>query len=112
MPWTSKDAQGHTKKASSPVAQRQWRDVANSVLAKTGSDARAIRSANAVIARRSSGLSSVTKKFSRGGPVQPHLRMSPNHKLTPAPVPALATPSPETNIHGIPIRRPAPMNRR
>lgn len=52
MPWTPTDAFRHTKKASSPAAQRQWSDVANSVLQRTGNDARAIRSANAVVARR------------------------------------------------------------
>lgn len=52
MPWTEKDAIHKTKKAKSAKAKRQWRDVANSVLAKTGDDARAIKSANAVIAKR------------------------------------------------------------
>ena len=49
-------------------------------------------------------------KFAKGGPIQPHLRMSPNHKQTPVPIPALAAAIPETNIHGMPIRRPMPMN--
>lgn len=52
MPWTPKDATSHTKKARSPKAKRQWRDVADSVLAKTGNEGRAIREANAVVARR------------------------------------------------------------
>lgn len=52
MPWKSKDAERHTKKADTPVEQRQWKDVANSVLKRTGDEARAIRSANAVVARR------------------------------------------------------------
>lgn len=52
MPWTAKDATRHTKKAKSAVAQRQWSKVANAVLKKTGSDARAIREANAVVAAR------------------------------------------------------------
>ena len=56
MPWAAKDAQRHTKKARSAPAKRQWRDVANSVLARTGNDARAVRAANAVIARRTNGL--------------------------------------------------------
>lgn len=52
MPWTSKDVSGKTKKAKSPKAKRQWTKIANSVLNKTGDDARAIREANAVAARR------------------------------------------------------------
>lgn len=52
MPWTARDAARHTKKAKSPTARRQWAHVANAVLQKTGSDARAIREANAVVAAR------------------------------------------------------------
>lgn len=55
MPWKPSDAQRHTKKAKSPTAQRQWRDVANAELAKHGDEARAIRAANAVVAKRSHG---------------------------------------------------------
>lgn len=51
MPWTPADAGGKTKKASTPKKKRQWRDVANGVLAKTGDEARAIKSANAVVKR-------------------------------------------------------------
>lgn len=56
MPWTANQALKHTKKAKSDTAKRQWREVANSVLAKTGNDARAVRAANSVIARRTHGL--------------------------------------------------------
>jgi len=52
MPWVSKDASRHTKKAKSPTAKRQWRHVANSVLKSTGDEGRAIREANAVVKRR------------------------------------------------------------
>lgn len=52
MPWTARDAARHTKKAKSPTAKRQWAHVANAVLQKTGSDARAVREANAVVGRR------------------------------------------------------------
>lgn len=52
MPWSSKDATAKTKKASGPKAKRQWRDVANAVLAKTGDEGRAVREANAVVKRR------------------------------------------------------------
>ncbi len=52
MPWTAKDASRKTKKAKSPKAKRQWSSVANSVLSRTGDEARAIKSANAVVKRR------------------------------------------------------------
>lgn len=51
MPWTPADAKGHTKKATSPKLQRQWSDVANSVLKSTKDEARAIREANAAVAK-------------------------------------------------------------
>ena len=53
MPWSQRDAYRHTSKASTPHLQRQWAQIANSVLEQTGDDARAIREANAVIARGS-----------------------------------------------------------
>jgi len=52
MPWKPADAKRFTKKADTPTAQRQFSEVANSVLKKTGDEARAIRSANAVVGRR------------------------------------------------------------
>jgi hypothetical protein len=52
MPWSPKDAGRHNKKAKSGKASRQWSDVANSVLKKTGNEGRAIREANAVVGRR------------------------------------------------------------
>lgn len=52
MPWSPEDAAKKTKKAKSPTAKRQWSDVANNVLKRTGDEARAIKSANAVVARR------------------------------------------------------------
>ena len=51
MPWTSKQAKGHTKKASSGILQRQWSDVANSMLKAGKSEASAIRGANSVVAK-------------------------------------------------------------
>jgi uncharacterized protein YdaT len=51
MPWTSKSAKGHTKKASSGILQRQWADVSNSMLKAGKSEASAIKGANAVVAR-------------------------------------------------------------
>lgn len=52
MPWKPGDATRHTKKARSKKSKRQWRDIADSVLAKTGDEGRAVREANAVIKRR------------------------------------------------------------
>lgn len=52
MPWSARDAQKHDKKAKTPKAKRQWRDVANNVLAATGNEGRAIREANAVVKKR------------------------------------------------------------
>jgi len=52
MPWTTKDVKGKTKKAKSPTAQRQWVHIANQLLASGKSEGRAIREANAVVARR------------------------------------------------------------
>jgi len=52
MPWTAKDAKRHTKKATTPKAQRQWADVADSVLKRTGDEGRAVRAANAVVSKR------------------------------------------------------------
>lgn len=51
MPWTARDAFRHTKKADTPHRKRMWADVANSVLADTGSDEKAIRAANAAVAK-------------------------------------------------------------
>jgi hypothetical protein len=51
MPWQKRDAKGFTKKASSGILQRQWKDVANSMLKSGKSEASAIKGANAVVAR-------------------------------------------------------------
>lgn len=55
MPWDSKDATRHTKKANTPSKKRQFAHVANEVLAKTGDEARAIREANAAVKRNKGG---------------------------------------------------------
>lgn len=55
MPWASEDAQRHTKKADTLDLQRLWRDVANQVLEATGDEGRAVREANAVVARTRDG---------------------------------------------------------
>ncbi len=53
MPWDSEDAKRHTRKARSEKRKRQWAEVANSVLDRTGNEGSAVRQANAVVARRS-----------------------------------------------------------
>ena len=52
MPWTSGDAEKHTHKAGTPELQELWARVANETLERTGDEARAIREANAVVARQ------------------------------------------------------------
>ena len=49
MPWNSKDAKRHTKKAKSPKSKRQWAHVADSVLERTGDEGAAVRAANGVV---------------------------------------------------------------
>lgn len=51
MPWTSRDAYRHTKKASTPHLQRMWSNVANSALSSGDDEASAIRQANAAVSR-------------------------------------------------------------
>jgi uncharacterized protein YdaT len=51
MPWTAEDAERHTKKADDLRRQRMWAEIANSVLSDTGDGGRAIREANAAIAK-------------------------------------------------------------
>ena len=53
MPWSPEDAQRHTHKANTPHLCRLWCDVANNVLAETGDEGRAVRAANAAVARSS-----------------------------------------------------------
>jgi hypothetical protein len=52
MPWTSNDAERHTHKATTSTLQELWAKVANESLQRTGDEARAIREANAVVARQ------------------------------------------------------------
>lgn len=53
MPWTPNDGPSrHTKKAKSPAAKKQWAATANAVLAKSGDDGKAVRTANAAVAKR------------------------------------------------------------
>jgi len=53
MPWTSDDAERHTHKANTRELQELWAKVANDALERLGDEGRAIREANAVIARQS-----------------------------------------------------------
>lgn len=52
MPWTAKDVPGKTKKAKTAKRKRQWVDVANSALKRTGNEATAIKMANGVVAKQ------------------------------------------------------------
>jgi hypothetical protein len=52
MPWTSNEAERHTHKATTPALKELWAKVANESLERTGDEGRAIREANAVVARQ------------------------------------------------------------
>jgi hypothetical protein len=52
MPWTSDEAERHTHKATTVELKELWAKVANERLERTGDEARAIREANAVVARQ------------------------------------------------------------
>lgn len=51
MPWKASDAKSKTRKADTPAKQDQWQAVANAVLAESGDDGKAIRIANAAVAK-------------------------------------------------------------
>jgi hypothetical protein len=51
MPWTPNQAERHTHKATTPNLKELWARVANERLESTGDEGRAIREANAVVAR-------------------------------------------------------------
>ena len=51
-PWTPSDVARHNKRAAkNHKRERQWTDVANAVLAKTGNEVQAIREANGAVDR-------------------------------------------------------------
>jgi hypothetical protein len=53
MPWSPDDGPSrHTKKASTPAAKKQWSTVANKVLSDSGDEGKAVRIANAAVAKR------------------------------------------------------------
>ena len=54
VPWTPKQATKHNHSVKSPKRKRQWSSVANSILEKTGDDARAIRGANSAVKKSQS----------------------------------------------------------
>ncbi len=55
MPWTPDEAERHTHKAATAELKALWAKVANEALDRTGDEGRAIREANAVIARQAEG---------------------------------------------------------
>jgi hypothetical protein len=52
MPWTANDAERHTHKATTSELKELWAKVANESLERTGDEGRAVREANAVVARQ------------------------------------------------------------
>ncbi len=52
MPWAPDEAERHTHKATTHGLKQLWAKIANERLKHTGDEARAIREANAVIARQ------------------------------------------------------------
>jgi len=51
MPWSPADAPSKDKAADTPKRKRQWAEVANSVLRRTGDEGRSVRTANGVLKR-------------------------------------------------------------
>jgi hypothetical protein len=51
MPWTPNDAERHTHKATTSALKELWAKVGNEALERTGDEGRAVREANAVVAR-------------------------------------------------------------
>jgi len=52
MLWTPNDAERHTHKAITPALGELWTKVADESLERTGDEGRALREANAVVARQ------------------------------------------------------------
>ena len=52
MPWTADDAERHTHKATTSELKDLWAKVANESLERNGDEGRAVREANAVVARQ------------------------------------------------------------
>lgn len=51
MPWGPGDAEKKDHAANTPAKQKQWAEVANSVLKRTGNEGLAVREASGVIRR-------------------------------------------------------------
>jgi len=62
MPWTAKESTKHTKNAKSAKRKHQWSKVANSILARTNDEGRAIRGANAAVKKAGKKKSANRKK--------------------------------------------------
>ena len=71
MPWTPKDASRKTHRADTPARKAKWAAVANSVLAETGDEGRAVREANGVLANASG------KAMNAGGRARKRMRKDP-----------------------------------
>jgi hypothetical protein len=54
MPWSLSSGIKHTKKAKNPATKKQWASTANSVLKKSGDEAKAVRVANAAVKKHPS----------------------------------------------------------
>jgi hypothetical protein len=52
MPWNASDAERHTHKATTFELKELWAKVANESLERSGDEGRAVREANAVVARQ------------------------------------------------------------
>ena len=52
MPWIPNDAERHTHKATTLALKELWAKITDEALDRTGDEGRAIREANAVIARQ------------------------------------------------------------
>jgi hypothetical protein len=63
MPWTPGDASGKTKKAKTPKAKRQWRDIANKALAGGHSEADSIKMANGVLKKQAHGAGRAKRMY-------------------------------------------------
>jgi hypothetical protein len=71
MPWTPGDAEKHTHKATTWALKELWMKVANECLERTGDEGRAIREANAVIARQPTSRNSQDSLLAVSPPRQP-----------------------------------------
>lgn len=52
MPWSPHDSFQKTKKANTPKKKKQWASTANAVLEDSGDEGKAVRIANAAVAKK------------------------------------------------------------